>query len=55
MTSLHVLTAHAHHLSGERVNPGQEWYGPRPLKSTGRHGAFWGLVTCDKGSKKIVT
>ena len=30
-------------------------YGPRPLKSTWRHGPFWGLVTCDMGLKKIVT
>ena len=29
--------------------------GPRPLKSTWRHGPFWGLVTCDMGFKKIVT
>ena len=29
--------------------------GPRPLKSTQRHGPFWGLVTCDMGFKKIVT
>ena len=30
-------------------------YGPRPLNSTGQHGPFWGLVTCDMGFKKIVT
>ena len=30
-------------------------YGPRPLKSTGRHGAFKALVTWDMGIKMIVT
>ena len=30
-------------------------YGPRPLKSTGGHGAFKALVTWDMGIKMIVT
>ena len=29
--------------------------GPRPLKSTGRHGPFNALVTCDMRYKGIVT
>ena len=30
-------------------------YGPRPLKSTRRHGPFWSLLTFDMAFKKIVT
>ena len=27
-------------------------YGPKPLKSTGRHGVFQALMTCDMRSEK---